>query len=467
MIKFWSTVKSAWHAESKRKEIDRGKQEREFLPAALEIVETPALPMARFVLLFICLVVVLVLVWAFIGKLDVHATLQGRVIPAGKIKVIESLGQSSFGHAVVKKIYVKEGNEVKKDDLLIELNPTEREADLEQIISEYKTAQIVTLRFHKMIELSEESNEFENLPEIEGLSKEMYQLHEDYLRSEVETHQARLGFIAADITQLEIDRERLINMVAIRKKVVLTLEIELERKQKLYKKGFASGQETLLAERALFTEQTSLVNEQGQIASIEAGVEKTFSQRKEIIAAFKEKAFAGLTEAERNLSSLKQELIKAKEREARSRLTAPVAGTVRQLAVHTEGDVVSPGERLMVIVPKDAILEIEAVMENKDKGFVVKGQKARVKVAAFPFTRYGTINGKVEDVSNDAIELEQGLMFPVRVSLSREYMLVRNQKIKLTPGMMVTVEVHTGERRVIEYLLEPLLRYKDEAMRER
>lgn len=448
--------------------VDRNKQEREFLPAALEIVETPALPMARFILLFICFATTLALLWAFIGKLDVHASLEGRIVPSGKIKVIEPLGQSSMGHAVVRSIYVKEGEEVKAGDLLVELNPTEGEANLMQAINEHKVAQVVVMRFRTMVTVGKDNVSFDGLERIEGVSEDIYELHENHLRGEMEVHRAQLVSIGADISKLEIDRERLVNTTATRNKVVETLEIELRRKQKLNKKGYTSDQEVLLAKRALFSEQTLLVAEQGQIASVGASIDKMYSSRKEVIANFIQKALAGLTEADRALSSLEQEVIKAKEREKRSRLRAPVAGTVRQLSVHTKGDVVSPGEKLMVIVPKGVKLEVEAMMENKDKGFVVKGQSARIKVAAFPYTRYGTIDGKVEDVSNDAIDVQgKGLMFPVRASLSREYMLVKDKQRLLTSGMTVTVEVHTGERRVIEYLLEPLLCYKDEAMRER
>ena len=448
----------------------KGKQEREFLPEALEIVETPALPMARFILLFICFAAGLALVWAFLGKLDVHASLEGQLIPSGKIKVVEPLGQSSMGHAIVRKIYVKNGEEVQEGDLLLELNPTEREANLEQVINEHRIAQVEVLRFRAMIEIgrSDMELEFAALDRIEGVGEDVHRIHEDYLRGEVDARQAQLRSIDADILQLEAERMRLINTIATRKKVVRTLEVELERKQKLSKKGYASGQEVLVAQRALFSEQTLLVAEQGQVLSTDAGMEKARSRSREVIANFVEKALAGLTEAGRKLASLEQERIKAKEQEAHSRLYAPVTGTVRQLSVHTRGDVVSPGERLMVIVPKDVKLEVEAMMQNKDKGFVVKGQESRIKIAAFPYTRYGTIDGKVEDVSNDAINVEgQGLMFPARVSLSREYMLIKGEKRALTSGMMVTVEVRTGERRVIEYLLEPLLRYRDEAMRER
>lgn len=149
-------------------------------------------------------------------------------------------------------------------------------------------------------------------------------------------------------------------------------------------------------------------------------------------------------------------------------LSAPVDGTVQQLAVHTVGGVVTPAQPLMVIVPKDNPIEVEAYVENKDIGFVNEGQEAVVKVETFPFTRYGTIAARVTHVSNDAVNDEKrGLVFPARVNLARATIQVENKRVNLSPGMAVTVEVKTAQRRVIEYFLSPLLQYSDESLRER
>jgi hemolysin D len=180
-------------------------------------------------------------------------------------------------------------------------------------------------------------------------------------------------------------------------------------------------------------------------------------------------------------------LKKARQKEAYSRLLAPVAGSVQQLTVHTIGQVVTTGQQLMIVVPKGTKLEVEANLLNRDKGFVREGQEARIKVETFDFTKYGVIDGVVTDVSNDAVSLGQNggpqsgqgqaaavaaagagaLVFPVRIALSRETIRVGGKEAPLTPGMSVVAEVKTGNRRVIEYLLSPLLKLKDEAFRER
>lgn len=178
---------------------------------------------------------------------------------------------------------------------------------------------------------------------------------------------------------------------------------------------------------------------------------------------------AGLAEAETRAHSLSKELNKAETRAGQQHLRAPLDGVVQQLAVHTVGGVVTPAQQLMVVAPQEDQLEIEAWVENKDVGFVIENQEAEIKVESFPFTRYGTIEGKVVNLSGDAVPIEKvGLVYIARVAMSRSTIAVETGKeIKLSPGMAVTVEIKTGTRRLIEYFLSPLLKGVKEAARER
>ncbi len=161
-------------------------------------------------------------------------------------------------------------------------------------------------------------------------------------------------------------------------------------------------------------------------------------------------------------------LRKAPKREDQQHLVAPVDGVVQQLDVHTVGGVVTPAQPLMVVVPADAPLEIEAMVLNKDKGFVAAGQVVEIKIESFPFTKYGTIDGSLSHVSGDAIQDEDlGPVYTARVAMDKTTIQVEGDTTPLGPGMAVTVEIKTGKRRVIEYVISPLLRYKDESLRER
>jgi hemolysin D len=211
----------------------------------------------------------------------------------------------------------------------------------------------------------------------------------------------------------------------------------------------------LAAQRERFQEQSAALLE----------VEK---QKAELIATTRRTLLDRLHDSEQKIAAFTQDTIKARQRGQLLRLTAPVDGVVQQLAVHTVGGVVTPAQALMVIVPSDQALEIEAFVENKDIGFVNAGQDAEVKIETFAYTRYGTLHGRVTQVSNDAVSDEKrGLIYATRVQLQRATMQIEHKLVNLSPGMAVTVEVKTGKRRVIEYFLSPLMQYAGESLRER
>ena len=196
-----------------------------------------------------------------------------------------------------------------------------------------------------------------------------------------------------------------------------------------------------------------------------------------------------LTKAETKAAGLKQDLVKATERNRLQVLTAPVDGVVQQLAIHTVGGVVTPAQPLLVVVPADNRLEIEAKVSNQDIGFVEPGQEAEIKIETFNFTRYGLLHGRVLNVSRDAIapdpvadaarDKAQGdaiattaprvpqPVYAARISLDSTQMRVEGKLVNLSPGMAVTAEIKTGERRIISYLLSPLRKYQEDSLHER
>jgi HlyD family type I secretion membrane fusion protein len=161
-------------------------------------------------------------------------------------------------------------------------------------------------------------------------------------------------------------------------------------------------------------------------------------------------------------------LVKAEQRQIQQRLLSPIDGTVQQLAVHTIGGVVQPAQQLLVVAPREDRLEMEALVLNRDIGFVQPGQPAEVKLETFTFTRFGLIPGEVISVSGDAIQDEKrGPVFAARIRLLQESIQVNGQLTPLVSGMSASAEIRTGSRRVLNYLLSPIARYQQEAMRER
>jgi hemolysin D len=256
--------------------------------------------------------------------------------------------------------------------------------------------------------------------------------------------------------------------MAERQKLMGVLRERVASAKTLADKGVGTRARFLELSQLLYEAGAALETERGQIREGEANIERLNQRLAQTRSAFLAEAMANYVEAKRRESGLTQELIKADTRDKRNSLRAPVDGLVQSVAVHTVGDVVTTGEQLMIVVPEGGALEVEAMVLNRDKGFVSVGDEAAVKVESFPFTRYGTVPGRVTRLSNDAVATEDGaLVFPARILLAKQSIFVDGEETILTPGMAVTAEVKTGSRHIIEYLLTPLLRYKNEAIRER
>jgi hemolysin D len=187
-----------------------------------------------------------------------------------------------------------------------------------------------------------------------------------------------------------------------------------------------------------------------------------------LIAETKQAAYNEKSTADKILASSKQDVVRNAAHSKLLKLTSPVDGTVQQLLVHTVGGVVPGAQPLMIIVPKEDKIEVEAMLENRDVGFVEKGQKAAVKIDAFEFTKYGVIPGRVTHISSDAIKDEKrGLLYSVLIELDKPYIVVNGHKTPLNPGMSVRADIKTGSRRIVEYFLSPLLQHKKESLHER
>jgi len=462
----WEVMRASLAEEkSQPKKATKNTAERAFQPHAIEILDTPASPAGRATVILIIALFVIAIVWAFFGKIDVHATASGKIIPAGYVKVVEPLESGK-----VRAIHVKSGDEVKAGDILLELDPTETTADLDRLTQELVTAQLEASRIAATIDAAslEDTISTHAYYRPAAASSHLVRLQLDILNAAVRNHFAQRERVDADITQRQAERMRLESSVVEREKLVSVLEERVNSTRRMAAKRIGTRTDFLQSSQLMHEEAAVLAAEKGQILEVDAAVDALNKERKRLDAELLSQLVAELSEKEKEVAALQQEIIKAKQRNDRSRLAAPVDGVVQQLMVHTIGDVVTTGEQLMIVVPVGAHLEAEVMVLNKDKGFVSLGDDVEVKVEAFPFTKYGTVPGTLTHLSNDAIAQEDGtLQFPGRVSMAREVIWVDGRKEPLTPGMSVTAEVKTGQRRIIEYLLTPLLRYRDEAIRER
>jgi hemolysin D len=439
--------------------------ELEFLPAALEIQETPPSPIGRTITWSIVILFTITVAWACIGKVDIVAVAHGKVVPSGRTKVIQPLEIGT-----VRTIHVREGQAVNKGDPLVELDTTSTEADEKRIEEEVLLAEMEQIRSSTLIE-AVNGQKADSILEISwpaNTSPETTVTQKQLLQGQWQEFRARMNSLGNEQARRQAELATTDEVII---KLENTLPLVTERAESL-----KSLSEKQLAPRDKYLEIEQLRIEQLQDLAAQRKhreeLKATLAQLKEDQNAYKaeftNKILAQQAEAERKLNGLQQELVKARKRTWLQRLTAPVDGVVQQLAVHTIGGVVTPAQQLMVIVPQEEGIEVEAVIENKDIGFVREGQTAEVKVDAFPFTKYGVIEAELLNVSNDAVPDEKlGLIYTSRILLKQSAIQVGEKLINLSPGMSVTVEVKTGKRKLIEYIFSPLMQYVSESVRER
>lgn len=446
----------------------------DFLPAVLEIQERPPSPAGRAIAWSVIAFFSLAVLWAMFGKIDIVASARGKIVPGGRVKIIQPM---EIG--VVRAIHVQEGQPVKAGELLVELDPTATEADLEHLDEEMVRAQLDRARYRQLGYLAEAAASGDQVDKeavagqfaattVAGATPDERALQQRLLKSQWAKQQAQLAALDSAIASREAELDATREEV---KKLEATLPLVSKRANAikgLVEKKLSAAQPWLELEEKRVGQQHELAVLKSRVKQVASSLQQVIRQRQGAEAEFLRKQFSDLADTDQHIQQLEQERIKARQRTRLRRITAPVPGVVQQLAVHTIGGVVTPAQKLMKLVPESQRLEVEAWILNKDIGFVQAGQTAEVKVATFPFTKYGTIDAEVVNVSNDAMTDEQKrLVYAARVLLKRTNILVGKKRINLTPGMEVTVEVKTGKRRLIEYILSPLLRYKQDSFGER
>jgi membrane fusion protein, hemolysin D len=426
--------------------------------------------------------------WAWFGHLDIVVAAPGKIVPGGKVKVVES---SLPG--IVRSIHVVDGDHVAKGDPLIDLDPTESDAELEKLTREWLAARLDVAREEALIgaaalasggaplqpqelfEIPEDAPEHEVAESLAVMRAEWAALAGERIRAGREAARAR-----ATLASLRAEQDKVAAVLPL-----LTERVDGQRI--LYNKQLTQKSVYLEHEQALLeTRHQGLVLDR-QIEEAQATLASAEATAENLLLAFEAERQRALAEARQKANAAAQERIKATDRVGRLTLAAPVAGEVTGLSVHTLGGYVQPGAPLMRIVPDGDRLTVEATVTNRDIGFIEIGQRAAVKVDAFNYMRYGSIEGRIVSLSADAVVPQdannaagaagaattgpqaapQMLSYTARIEIEREHLTVDGRDVRLVPGMSVTADLLTGERRVLEYLLQPVLRYASEGMRER
>lgn len=435
-------------------------QETEFLPAILEVTETPPSPTGRLVMWSILTLLVVGILWSVLGHINEVAVAPGKVIPTGQVKTIQVKNKS-----IVKEIHVKEGQHVEKGDTLVVMDPTSTDADYDSL---NKRAAYYALDIQRLeAELNGTSFSPKSDPNLElkdiTAEQSLYQ-------SRVSQHRAEMEAAANAVNQKQaaLNAER-VNL----NKYDEMLEIAREKERRLIE----LTKENAISEFQLFEQTSQRINiektasaQLDMINRAEAELSEAQAKLSNLDAAYKKDVMASLVESRKQYYALTEESKKADENQRLSTVVAPCSGTVYNLAVHTEGGVVTDAQPLMVIVPDGVELEFEVWAENKDIGFIKEGQEAEVKVATFNFQKFGMLTAYVDEISadsnSDKSDPEKNKRFRLLLKLD-ENTLKENPDIHINPGMEVTAEIKIKEKRIIEFFLDPFRRYTHESLRER
>jgi hemolysin D len=463
--------------------------DHEFLPAALEILETPPSPVRIALLGIICAFAATALAWSYFGRIDIIATAQGKFQPTGRVKVVQPLDTGK-----VLASYVENGKHVSQVDVLVELDPSEGAAEVAEYTTNLASYRAEALRRHTAIEAAraKQTAKAPPIPWAADVPLPIRLREERVIASDLGQLNAQVASLNAQANQKRAERERLESTISAQKQLVATQQERVSMRASLVEKSAGSRADLINAIETMQYQQTALAQQIGQLAEANANLLVIARDTEKAYETFISENAQKLAEADRQADDYAQKLAKAAAKLDHMTLRAPLSGTIQASSVTTVGQVLTSGEEIMRIVPEDAVLEIECYLPNQDIGFVKEGQDAVVKIESFPFTRYGTINARVTRVARDAIpqpeaeqtetnsnqrqtrstqsgvaQRTQNLVFPVTLKPETTLIGIDGTNIPLQAGMATTVEIRTGSRRILEYIFSPLVQIGSEAMKER
>jgi hemolysin D len=439
---------------------------QEFYPPLIRLQHSAPHPQGRRVLWAILALVAFLIVWALLGRLDIVAVADGKLVPASYLKIVQP---SEAG--IVRDILVREGETVRAGQTVMRMDALITNADLDAIATEYARKRLALAR----IDAELTGKPF--LPDVQApaaLIREtgaQYQANRDALAAALAEERSRLIKAQQELAAARQQKERL--------QAVLPHYREQDKAyEKLVKEGFAGSLMGSDKRRERIEKEQELAIQEYLIASAQASIDQSQKKLKQIEADYLRQLHAERNEVQAQIDKLAKELEKQQHRRELLELKAPQDGVIKDLATHTPGTVVQPGTVLATLVPREEKLKAEVWVSNEDIGFVRPGQPVKLKFAAYPFQKYGMGKGTVEYVSADAQSEEEArdkglaggqrpLRYKALVTLEANALEIDGVQYPLSVGMQTTAEILLGDRTVAEYLLSPVRKAWHEAGRER
>ncbi|KRW59999.1 HlyD family type I secretion periplasmic adaptor subunit [Pseudomonas sp. TTU2014-080ASC] len=435
------------------------RQDTEFMPDVDGTIleDTPRLTRITVWLVGACLLSALL--WANFAVLEEVTVGEGKAIPSSKVQVIQNLEGG-----IVSEIFVREGQVVEKGDVLLRLDDTRflsnrGEAEADRLALRARLERLTAEAEGKPFELSEEI--VKKAPQLAQDEEDLYRSRQERLQSEKRTLGEQLRQKQQELAEFRSKAQQYRSSAGL-------LQQELNMSEPLVATGAISQVEILRLRRSLVEIRGSLDATVLAIPRAEAAADEIKSKMEESELAFRSEAFKELNQVRTDLQKVTASSVAIDDRVTRTTVVSPVRGIVKQLKVNTIGGVVQPGNDMVEIVPLDDSLLVEAKVRPQDVAFLHPGQKAMVKFTAYDYTIYGGLKANLEMISADTITDEEGNSFYlINVRTEKSHLGTPDNPLLIIPGMVASVDIITGEKSVLDYLLKPVLKARSEAMRER
>ena len=410
----------------------------------------------------------LALIWASLSEIDELARGEGRVIPSNKIQTIQSLDGG-----IVSNILVKEGAFIKKGDTLMQIDTTRFQASLEETKEEYLSLLALKTRLQAESDINPNKS-------LEKLSFPKYVLDSEGNNAELEQNlfRSRIGELRTNLKVLEIQYKQKLQEL----KEIESTEKQLERSLEIIKKqrvtikklansGIKSNYDVLNIEKEYNQAMGDLEAAQLSIPRSKLAIAESENKIIEKVQNFRAKASEELQKTSAMIKKIEAQLVSDKDKVAKTEVLSPVNGIIKQINKNTIGGVVRSGEDLIEIVPDSNILLVEAKIDPRDIAFINPSQKAIVKITAYDFSIYGGLEGQIVEISADSIidkESKEGKSYyRVIVKTDKNYLERHGQKLPIIPGMIASVDIITGKKSILDFILKPILKVKENSLHER
>lgn len=459
--RYASIFRASWAIRRQLDVVPRLSHEAAFLPANLEIVETPVHPAPHWSMRIIVALALIIVLISLFGTLDIVVVAKGKLIPNARVKTIQPAITG-----VVRQISVRDGQRVKEGDPLLTLDTTQAAADSDKAHASKLDAALAIARSEALL-IAQQRGKLPIVSAVDGATTDDNQQAQNYAVGLYREYQDK--FASA---QAELEKRKGELNTTLREIEKLQATAPLTRKAANDYKALAVGRyvaniDYLAKEQAALEQEHELAAQLSHRQQLTAAITQQQAEIAATTSQFRRVQLDEINKASQQLTQSKSDETKAQTRQGLLAMTAPVTGTVQQLAVHTLGGVVTVAQAVMEIVPDDAV-EVQINVENKDIGFVKIGQDGIVKIEAFPYARFGYLKGQIVSLSNNSSQDRKlGLVFVANIKLTTNHIVINDKSVPLTPGMEVTAEIKTGTQSVAHYFLDPLMQTSQESMRER